>query len=226
MIPGVFLFITALLASDTVQAPPSIPHEKGSIAVSGGGNSQRWTAEWTMEPFSEQGRPAVLFTETGHGVYSGYSQPVRWSLEAVWSADGSFYPLRFEKTVADNDGHTLATEHKTFDPAKASAQFERKREGRSPEIRQFTAPRGTLTVEGIAGILRFLPFEQWRPLTVRLLTNEPEIYDTRIEMRGKERIKTPAGEFECYKIEIVTELGVIHVVRACLSKTYMTYSVF
>jgi hypothetical protein len=224
MIPGLFLVITAFLVSDAVPAPPSIPHEKGSIAVSSAGHSARWTAEWTMEPFSEQGRPAVRFTETGHGTYSGYSQPVRWSLDAVWSADGSFYPLRFERTVADDNGHTITTERKTFDPAKASAQFERKREGRPPEIRQFAAPRGTLTVEGIAGILRFLPFEQWRPFTVRLLTNEPEIYETRIELRGKERIKTPAGEFECYKIEIVPELGVLNVVRAFIPKTYMWFS--
>jgi hypothetical protein len=227
MIPGLLILITAFLASDPVPAPPSIPHEKGSIFVSIGGssgNSERWTAEWTMEPFSERGRPAVRFTETGHGTYSGYSQPVRWSLDAVWSADGSFYPLRFQKTITGNDGHTIATERKTFDPARSSAQFERKREGRPPEIRQFPAPRGTLTVEGIAGILRFLPFEQWRPLTVRLLTNEPEIYDTRIEMRGKERIKTPAGEFECYKIELVPELGVLNVVRAFLPKTYMWFS--
>jgi hypothetical protein len=224
MIRGLFLLMTALLASDSVQAPPSIPVEKGSIAVSVGGSSERWAADWTMEPSTEQGRPAVHFTEDGHGTYSGYAQPVRWSVNAVWSADGSFYPLRFERTVTDNAGHILATERKTFNPANASVQFERKRDGRPPEIRQLPAPRGTLTVEGIAGILRFLPFEHWRPLSVRLLTNDPEIYDVKIELRGKERIKTPSGEFECYKIELVPELGVLNVVRSFLPKTYMWFA--
>src|SRR5204863_7695569 len=65
MVPGLFLLIASLLTSDAVPAPPAIPHEKGSVVVSGGGSAERWTAEWTMEPFSEQGRPAVRFTENG-----------------------------------------------------------------------------------------------------------------------------------------------------------------
>src|SRR5258708_1099450 len=74
-----FIMIASGLAGDAVPAPPTIPREKGTVAVSaGGGNAERWTADWTMEPFREQGRPALRFTEIGHGQYSGYSQPVRW----------------------------------------------------------------------------------------------------------------------------------------------------
>jgi hypothetical protein len=216
--------VVAGAASDTVPAPSAIPRERGSIVVVAvDGRAQRWTAEWTMEPSREQGRPAVRFTETGRGRYSPYTQPVRWSLEAVWSADGSFYPLRFDKTITDEKGHT-ATERKVFDPRKGTVQFERKREGKTLETRQFPAPPDTLSVEGIAGILRFLPFDHWQPFDVHLFTNEPQLYEVKIEMRGKERIKTPAGEFECYKIEFVPKLGVLNVVRPFLPKTYFWFS--
>jgi len=75
------LFLALLLVEpDTVPAPKVIPREKGSIQVSGSGKSQRWTAEWTMEPATENGRPAVHFTEVGRGQYSGYSEPISWKI--------------------------------------------------------------------------------------------------------------------------------------------------
>ena len=178
-----------------------------------------------MEPSTEKGRRAVRFTEVGRGRVSPYLQPVRWSLEAVWIADGSFYPLRFEKTITDNDGHTIATERKIFDAAKATVQFERKREGRAQEVKQLAAPPDTLTVEGIGGILRFLPFDNWRPFTMHLVTNEPQLYEVKIEMRGKEQVKTSAGVFECFKIELVPQLGVLEVLRPFVPKTYFWFSV-
>src|SRR5439155_1670916 len=106
----------------------------------------------------------------------------------------------------------------------SSVQFERKREGRTIEDKKFAAPPDTLTIEGIAGILRFLPFDHWRPMNMHLLTNEPQLYAVKIEMRGRERVKTPAGEFDCYKIEVVPELGLLNVARAFLPKTYMWFS--
>ncbi len=108
--------------------------------------------------------------------------------------------------------------------AAGTAEFERKREGASPEIKDFRVPPDTLTVEGIAGVLRFLPFEHWHPLTIHFLTNEPRLYEMRITLRGKERIKTPAGEFECYRVELVSDLGVLNVIRSFVPKAKFWFS--
>ena len=223
---AVSLFMAWILtAADTVEVPSAVPREKGSIVVSSGTPAKtRWTAEWTMEPSREQGRPAVRFTETGRGRYTPYLQPIRWSLEAVWTADGSFHPLRFQKIITDDGGGTIATERKVFDPAKGTVQFERETPGHAPEMKQFSAPPDTLAVEGIAGILRFLPFEQWRPFTAHFFSNEPQLYEVKIQMRGRERIKTPAGELDCYKIELVPQLGVLNVLRPFLRKIYFWFS--
>jgi hypothetical protein len=207
-----------------IPAPPSIPHESGTIAVATATKQQRWSAEWTMEPAEENGQPAVHFTETGRGQYSGFAEPVSWTIDAIWSADGDFRPLRFEKVIKDDNGRVLGTERKTFDPAKATVKFTRERGGHTPESRQFSAPRDTLAPEGIAGILRFLPFEHWRPQYMHLFSNEPRLYDMKIEMRGKERVRTPAGEFECYKIELVPQLGALNLLRSFLPKAYFWFT--
>ena len=211
-------------AQDTVQTPSLIPRERGSTIVSSAGGKQEWTVDWTMAPAKEKGRPAVRFTEAGRGRIHPYPAPVRWTLQAVWLADKSFSPLRFEKTITHDNGRAVATERKVFDTEKKSIRFERKR-GADAESKQIQAPSDTLTVEGIGGILRFLPFDNWRPFTVHLFTNEPQLYQVKVEMRGKERVKTPAGEFECYKIELVPQLGVLDVLRPFLPKTFFWFTV-
>lgn len=177
-----------------------------------------------MEPANEQGRTVVRFTETGRGRYAPYTEEIRWSLEAVWSAQGAFSPLRFEKKITDASGRLLATERKNFNVAGSVVRFERTRVGGRPETKSLAAPRDTLAIEGIAGILRFLPFDSWRPFPAHLLTNEPQLYDIKIEMRAKERVRTPAGVFESYKTEIVPQLGILNVVRPFLSKTYFWFT--
>src|SRR4051812_17069522 len=213
----ILIILTVLLAEpNAIVAPPSIPLERGSIVVSDRRNPERWTAEWTMEPTREHGHPAVRFTETGHGEYAPYNQPVRWSLEAIWAADASFRPLRVQKTITDMNGKTISKESKRFDAAKGTVEFTR--EGASRESRDLHAPADTLTVEGIAGILRFLPFAHWHSVAFHFLSNEPRVYEMHAEMRGKERITTPAGSFDCYKIELVPSLGFLNVVRSFLPK--------
>ena len=223
-------FLSLVLAfvfagTDGVPAPPSIPSESGSIDVTTAARQQRWTADWTMEPAQENGRAAVHFTETGRGQYSGFPQPISWTTDALWTADGYFRPLRFERIIKDSSGRIIATERKTFDPARRTVRFTRERGGHSPESRQLSAPPDTLAPEGIAGILRFLPFENWRPQSMHLLSNEPRLYDMKIEMRGKERVKTPAGEFECYKLELVPQLGALNLLRTFAPKAYFWFTV-
>ena len=219
-----FILGFGLATLSMLPAPSSIPQDRGSVIVSDKG-SPRWNAQWTMEPWRETGLPAVRFTETGHGRYSPYTLPIRWSLEAVWTADGSFRPLRFDKTITDAKGHPIARERKNFDLAKGTVRFERTQPGRPPETKQISIPPDTLTVEGIAGVLRFLPFENWRPFTAHLLTNEPQLYEIKFEMRGKERVKTSSGELECYKIELVPQLGLLNALRPFLRRAYFWFSV-
>ena len=219
------LVLLLLGAPETISTPKSIPRERGSIVVTDQRNVERWTAEWTMEPVREGGQQAVRFTETGHGLYSPYSQPIQWELEAVWTASNSFHPLRFKKTIKGMNGQTIATENKTFNVAAGTARFERKREGLAAEVKEFRTPSDTLTVEGIAGILRFLPFENRRPFAIHFLTNEPRLYEMRLSIRGKERIKTPAGEVECYRVELSPNLGVLNIIRSFVPKARFWFSV-
>jgi hypothetical protein len=150
---------------------------------------------------------------------------VQWSLEAIWLAEGTYFPLQFQKTFRDKQGKTLAVERKTFDPANGKAKFERQRTKGSAESSSFAAAANTLTIEGIAGILENFPFEKSESVEVHFLSNEPRLYDMTIEPRGKEPIKTTAGSIDCYKLEMVPHLGVANVAKLFYPKTYFWFTV-
>jgi len=223
MIQRAALWIALILAAQ-IQAPPVIPKDHGTVAASTTNGKLRWTANWTMEPWTANGKKAVRFTETGSGHYSPFSQEVQWNLEAVWLAEGNYFPLQFQKTIRDKQGRTLAVERKTFDPASGKVNFERK-DDKGTESSSFAASGNTLTTEGIAGILESFPFENSEAVQAHFLSNEPKLYDVTIQPHGKESIKTSAGSIDCYKLEMVPHLGLANVAKLFYPKTFFWFSV-
>jgi hypothetical protein len=216
--------IVVLLGADLIKAPSTVPADHGSIVVTAKRGGRRWSANWTMEPGVRDGRKVVRFTERGEGRISPFSEEVRWSLEAVWSAETGLQPLDTEKNITTASGVWLATERKHFDHANRTVRFERQSANKRPETKTLSITPDALAVEGIAGILRFLPFER-DSFPAYLLSNEPKLYNVTFENRGRERVKTPAGEFEAYKIEVVPHLGLLNVVRPFVPKTLFWFTV-
>src|SRR5437899_9444927 len=192
--------ILLLFGSDLIKAPATVLADRGTVVVSGKGGGRRWTADWAMEPIERSGKKAVRFTERGQGHISPFSEEVQWSLESVWSAETGLQPLDSEKTITTPTGARLMTEQKHFDVAAGMVRFERQRSGGRPEVKSLKIPADTLIIEGIAGILRYLAFEQSGSLPAHLLTNEPRLYTVAFAIRGKEHVKTPAGEYYVYKV--------------------------
>ena len=218
---GVFI----ILLLDLIVAPPAITSDKGAIVVSDKNKTVRWRAEWTMDPAEWQRRKAVRFTERGQGRVNPYQQEIRWSLEAMWSADGTFRPIDFEKTINTISGELLVTERKHFDRDKGSVLFERRFPGGRMERKTLSVPDDAMAIEGIAGVLRFLRFDPSQIFATHLLSNEPRLYNVTFEIRGKERVKTPAGEFDCYKVELVPHVGILNVFRFLYPKTFFWFTV-
>jgi len=213
------LITLVFLTGDLIKAPTVVPNESGTILVSNKNGTRRWSADWTMEPAERQGRKAIRFTERGRGRVSDFPGEVQWSIEAWWAADANLQFLESEKVVKTSTGAILATERKRFDHNKGVVNFDRNESGKNSKKKSISAPPDTLAVEGIAGVLRFLPFDRSNPFEAHLLTNEPSLYRVTFEKREKSRVKTPAGEFDAYRIEVVPHLGLLDVFRSLAPKT-------
>jgi hypothetical protein len=210
---------------ELLKPPPSAKSEKGTTTTSIKGGRLRWKSEWTMEREVGQGQPTVRFTEKGSGQYSGFKQEVRWSTETRWTSGEAFRPLSSERTVTDVAGKLLLKERKSFDFDKGTVVIENEDSTGHTSRRSLNIPADTLAVDGIAGALRSLPFERSRPVEVHLLSNEPRLYDVSFEVRGRERVRTPAGQFECYKVEIHPGLGVLKLFGFLVPNAYFWFTV-
>jgi hypothetical protein len=222
------LLLFLIITSAQLKAPAVIPANHGTVVTSTAKGEMRWTANWTMEPWTVGGKNAVRFTENGKGQYSPFTQEVRWTLESIWLADGSFFPLQFEKTVRDAQGQTLAVDKKSFDNAAGKVKFEHRNEKGETETSTFPAAPDILTIEGIAGVLQFFPFGKSGSsgtMHGHMLSNEPNLYDVTIESRGTERVKTSSGDIDCYKIELVPHLGLLNLMKVFYPKTYFWFRV-
>ncbi len=213
-------------AAESLPTPPLSGAERGAVVTLASDGSVRWRAEWTGEATVVDGAPAARLTEAGRGHYGAFGQEVTWTVEAIWRAGERFAPLRIERTVRDVDGRLLMRERKTFDAAAGVARVERQDAiGRTSLARTIEVPGDTLAVEGIATALRALPFDPPRPVEAHLLTAEPKLYEVTLVPRGRERISTPAGTFDCYKVELVPHLGFLGVLRPFVPKTYFWFAV-
>jgi len=210
---------------DVIQVPPALTSQNGSSIVTSRDKRSGWEAKWGMEQLQVQGKKAVRFTETGSGRVSAYPQDVRWSTRSVWLAEDGFRPLETEKTISATDGKVLLVERKRFDHDKGQVHFERSREGKPEETKSLDIPDDTLAIEGLAGVLRFANVTKSRSLSAHVLTNEPEVYSVSFEWKNEESVETPAGQFRCYKVEMIPHLGVLNVIRPFVQKTYFWFTV-
>jgi hypothetical protein len=220
----VLLLFLFLLPLELLKPPASIPAEKGTVVVFETNGKPRWSANWTMQPATVNGQKAVKFTEEGKGNYDSYPPNITWTTESVWLAGSAFQPLSVDKVVRDSNGATLTTEQKAFDLTKNVIRLTRTVANGRQETKTLQAPSDTLAADGLAGILRSLPFGENRNFPAHLLSNEPKIYDVTFEPRGRERVRTAVGEFDCYKIEVVPHLGVLNVAKIFIGGTYFWFS--
>jgi hypothetical protein len=222
-----WLGVVSPSSADLLKSPPmAATEEKGTTVTRTKGSAARSKAQWSIEKTKSDGRDVVKMTETGQGAYSGFNQEVRWNIEAYWSTGDAFRPLRFQKTVTDKSGKSLVQEMKQFNWTKHQVRFERRdlKDGKTT-AKVMTIPDDTLTVEGIAAALRALPFETKRPFAAHFLTNEPKLYDITLEVRGREKIQTAAGSFDCYKVELVPHVGALDAFRFLFPKAYFWFTV-
>jgi uncharacterized protein DUF3108 len=211
-------------ATDLLKSPPMARSEQGSTVTKAKNGTVRSKARWTLD--RSDGKDVVKMTETGQGIFSGFDQEVHWNIEASWSNGTSFRPLAFEKTISDNSGKVLLREIKQFNWTSKEVRFERHdlKSGKTT-TRVLAVPPDTLAVEGIAAALRALPFEASRPFPAHFLTNEPKLYNITLEVRGREKVQTPAGSFDCYKVELVPHLGVLDAFHFLFPKIYFWLTV-
>jgi hypothetical protein len=207
-------------ASSALPPPPLTEGDHGSVVTYGRNGEVRWSARWTMDQVTRDGRSLVLFTEEGSGRYHPFEQPVQWNLESEWIYSDRYSPLRYHMTYRSEADEVLVTESIEFDWERGVARVRREdRAGNRDVDETIEVPPDTLTPDGLATALRSLPFQDPAPVTVHLLTLEPNLYRVTFRIAGQETVSVPAGDFECYRVRMDVDLGFLNIFRIFLPDT-------
>ena len=212
--------------SEPLQVPPMGNKETGSFITSYKDGGVRWKADWTMEQFEENKEKRIKLVLKGKGINSPFTEETTWEAVSTWKTEAEFQPIDAVTTYRDMSGEVIMTEKKTFDSQSGVSVFERFYVQKDNKlIEQFETRSGALILEGIVLALRTLPFSTQESVTTNLLTNEPELYKVEFEQKGVETIKTPQGEIECYKVELIPKLGLLGVFKVFFPKTHFWLTV-
>lgn len=223
---GALLLSSLSANSETFPLPDMGTMESGTLVVDYKEGANKWTADWTTEQYKENGTDYIEIKFTGKGLLYPFSENVTWVSESIFKADGSLIPVSSVSTVKNTKGEVITVEEKSFDHELGRATFEREDYQDDDSLKKtFDFNKHTLTVEDIFMNLRTLPFAGGEKVKAKFLSNEPELYKIELEQRGIETVKTPEGEIEAYKVELVPKLGVIGVLKVFFPKTYFWFTV-
>lgn len=207
--------------------PPMGKKEEGSFVVTYKEGGTRWKADWTDEESTENGETRVKTVLKGQGMRYPYANDTKWESVSVWkTGPSSFTPVESSTEVRDMRNKLVMTDKTTVDEKTGSVSFERTDYENSETVtKTYEADRDLLIVDGLVLALRSLPFGSDETVKARFLTGEPELYNVEFKQRGIEKIDTPGGEVECYKVELVPKLGVLNVFKVFFPKTYLWFTV-
>jgi hypothetical protein len=169
------------------------------------------------------GRAAMRFTETGRGLHGKFHQQVTWSIEGLYWIDKGVTLDHIVREVRALDGRVLEKMRKSYDPKRGEASAEMTDEKGRVKTKKFDAPADTIATEGIATLLRALPFGS--SAEMHLLTGEPHLYRITLEPDGREKVETPAGKFDCWKVRLVPDLGALNLFHAFVPRTTFWFEV-
>lgn len=218
--------ISSTSYAEQFKVPSKRQDEKGKFVVIEKGGANRWEAIWDTNWYEEDGKKKFKITINGKGKIHPFEQDVEWTSEGVWSAEFFFEPIEAKSVTRDLKGNLLWEETKYFDRKYGIAKFVRKDFDKGDDIDKVIEIKpDTLILEGMVEALRSFPFKENRVVESSLLTNAPKFYDVEFKPRGREVVKTKAGDIECYKIEMIPNLGILGIFKVFFPKTYFWFAV-
>ena len=224
---AVVLFLTILESrAEQFKVPPMRVKESGTMVVEYKDGGTKWTADWTAEQFTQDGENFLKLTFKGKGLLYPFSENATWVSESIFKAQDTFYPISTVSTVKNMRGEIINIDKKTLDLELGTATFERedfKGDGSLKKTYDFTPD--TIIMEGVFMALRTFPFQSGDGIKAGFLSNEPKLYNVEFKQKGIEKVTTPEGEIDCYKIELVPKLGVLGVFKVFFPKTYFWFTV-
>lgn len=219
------LLISAAMLDYCSAAPlKTLPIETGKdsiVAFEKSTGAVRWKSNLSTVRTTFNGKPFIYTEEIGKGKYGKDNAYKTWTVKGYYMIDtNSLSPYEVKLEMKDAKGNQVFALDKSYN-------YEAKKvicdvNGSS---KNFDLNPNTLDRDIMGRILPNFPFDSGEDTTFYLVTHEPTLYNITMKLRGKETITVKGKDVECYKLELIPDLGALGFVGAFVPKNYFWYTV-
>lgn len=182
---------------------------------------ERWQSTIEGRILKDQEACFVYFIEKGEEKGDAPEKSKTWFSSAYSIiTDSTIVPYSVSVVVKNASGEAIEKIEKFYD-LKDKVVICRT----NGAYKQLKFTPNMLDKQNIAIGLMYFPFETSREETYHLYTHEPSIYELFVKNRGKERVEVGGRTVDCYKLEMVFNLGLLNVINVFIPKFYLWYDV-
>lgn len=169
----------------------------------------------TVKTANDKGEPFLMIEENGSGIYGKEAKQQSWHSAAYfWIKGDQLIPYQVKQVYKDPNGQVIGTVDKYYD--QKNKQVACKING---SAKQSDFPADLVDKELLGTTLINYPLDR-RQVSFHLLTHEPTLYRIDMKYLGNETM----GGVECYKLQMIPDLGMLNLLGAFVPKTYFWYS--
>jgi hypothetical protein len=219
-----FVLLALVLASSSFAEIENIDAiKKDFIVISKikSSGKERWQSEVRTQVIDHKNTTFLYFEEQGKEPCGKNKRYKTWK-SSTYSCleDNKIFPYLIKVIITNDQGEIIENVEKFYhrESKKVTCTVNGK-------VKEFEFKENMVDKQNLAVWLMTYPFEKKKDLDFHLLTHAPAMYKMNMKYKGKERIKIGNSEVDCYKLEMLPDLGLLNFMRVFFPKTYFWYEV-
>lgn len=177
-----------------------------------------WQSVSRSQTMEADGKVVLKITEDSKGLWGNKNERT-WKVENYYSYSG-------DRVIPDHSSVTF------YDPSGKVAEKQEKRYSqkdgkvhclKNDEKKEFDFEDDLIDKELLGTCLMNYPYGRKDDFEFHMMTNEPAHYKMTMVNKGIDKIKVNGKEFECYKLQMVPDLGFLGIFAPFVPKTYFWY---
>jgi hypothetical protein len=213
------LLLTLFVAGTALAGQVTVTHiaegARGLKAKDKASGQPLWTSRVnTRKMTNAKGEPFLYIEDNGSGIYGKDKTAKSWKTVTYVRISGdNLVPYSVKQTVKDSAGKVVFTLEKSYNAAAKKVYCTVNGQPKS-----FNFQSDLLDKEMLGQVLMNYPLDK-PEITFNFLTHEPAQYKMTLKYLGAEVMNGA----NCYKLEMIPDLGALNLLGAFVPKTYFWY---
>jgi len=178
-----------------------------------------WRSTTAVSTAEIGGHKCVKITEDGAGQYGSDKKYRTWQVESIYLYENNtIIPQRSDLVFKDKDGVITGMLRTVFDSAEGTVKCKLLNENK-----RFDYKDGIIDKNGLGVALMNYPYDRKKDFVFPMLTNEPAFYNMTLVNKGIDALTVNGRTIECYKLQMIPDLGFLGIFAPFVPKTYFWY---